>query len=277
MRLTKPIFIWGAWTFSPRLRRDTLNNARRLLGPESSPKARKCLALAVLRNCFDTVVEFGQNSSRSREEILSRLESVSGMERYEEIRRLRRGAILVTAHLGLFETAIITLLKREPRVHVVFQRDRFPAFEKLRAEQHARLGVIEAPVDDGIPMWMRLRDALLADDVVLMQGDRVMPGQSGVAAPFLGGHMRVPTGPVKLARITGAPVVPAFAIKTPDNRVRVYLDEPIIVENHPPLELPIDPVVLHLTAVIERFVKEYPEQWLCLHPAWCEDEQSATS
>lgn len=276
VRWTKPVFIWGAWTFSERLRRDTLNNAERLLGPESSLKSRKRLALAVVRNCFDTVVEFGQNSSKSREEILSRLESISGMERYEEIRRLRRGAILVTAHLGLFETAIITLLKREPRVHVVFQRDRFPVFEKLRAEQHARLGVIEAPVDDGIPGWMRLRDALLADDVVLMQGDRVMPGQSGVAAPFFGGRMRVPTGPVKLARITGAPVVPTFAIQTPENRVRVFLEEPVIVENYPPGESLIDPVVLHLTAVIERFVKEYPEQWLCLHPAWCDDEHPGT-
>jgi KDO2-lipid IV(A) lauroyltransferase len=272
MRLTKPIFIWGAWTFSKRLRHDTLSNARRLLGPDSSPKVRKKLALAVMGNCFDTVVEFGQNSSRTREEILSRLESVSGMERYDEIRRLHRGAILVTAHLGLFETAIITLMKREPRVHVVFQRDRFPVFEKLRAAQHARLGIIEAPVDEGIPTWMRLRDALLADDVVLMQGDRVMPGQSGVEAPFLGGRVRVPTGPVKLARITGAPVVPAFAIKTPEDRVRVFLEEPVIVEDHPPGESSIDPVVLHLTLVIERYVKEFPEQWLCLHPAWCDDE-----
>ena len=51
------------------------------------------------------------------------------------------------------------------------------------------VGFLEAPVDDGLSVWVGLRDALLRNEVVLMQGDRVMPGQRGMRLPFLSGHM----------------------------------------------------------------------------------------
>ena len=229
-------------------------------------------------NCIDAVVEFGRNRNRTTEQILSRLESVTGEDQYAIARRKGRGAILVTAHLGAFETAMTMLAQREPRIHVVFRRDPSSVFERLRSEQHARLGIIDAPVDDGLAMWFALRDALQRDEVVLMQGDRVLPGQPGVVAPFLGGHMRVPSGSVKLARITRAPLIPTFAIQMPRDRVRIFIDEPIWVDDYPAGndESPIDPILLRLTGVIEQYVRTYPEQWLCLHPAWCDDEQDAT-
>ena len=44
----------------------------------------------------------------------------------------------------------------------------------------------------------------VADEVVAIQGDRVMPGQKGERLAFFDGHMLFPTGPVRLAIASGS-------------------------------------------------------------------------
>jgi KDO2-lipid IV(A) lauroyltransferase len=158
---------------------------------------------------------------------------------------------------------------------VVFRRDPMPRFERLRAEQRARLGVIEAAVDEGLPVWVRLRDALERGDVVLMQGDRVMSGQPGVPVPFFGRLVAMPVGPVKLAMAARAPMLPVFAPRTAGGKVLIVIHEPIElteqeIERREPL-----PALMRLTAVIESMVRRYPEQWLMPHAMWQGNEVAA--
>src|SRR5204863_8657171 len=123
--------------------------------------------------------------------------------------------------------------KHERRIHVVFRRDRHWSFEQMRSEQRARLGIVEAPLDDGWDIWLRLREALLADEAVLLQGDSVLPGQRGVRVPFMGGHVELPAGPIKLAMATGAPIIPIFTVRGSPGRFRVIIEEPIFIEAGP--------------------------------------------
>ena len=275
IRRLRPAILTLAWRCSPGLRRGPRANAARLLGPASTPGERERLARAVASHFLDAVVEMGANRARAPSDLLARLGRVDGEEAYRALRARRRGAILVTAHLGHFETAIAMLARVEPRIHVVFSRDESMLFERLRARQHARLGVLDAPVNDGLEMWVRLRDALDADEVVLMQGDRVMPGQPGARVPFLGGHLRLPLGPVKLARLTGAPLIPVFAVADDDGRIRIAIEPPIDLGDGP-VRGQDDPALARLASVIEEYVRRYPDQWMCLHPALCEDETVPT-
>jgi KDO2-lipid IV(A) lauroyltransferase len=134
----------------------------------------------------------------------------------------------------------------------------------MRSELRSKLGVIEAPVDDGWTVWMRLRDALLKDEVVVLQGDRVMPGQKGERVTVLGANMMLPAGPAKLALATGAPIVPVFTIRTPSGNVRLCVEPAIFASD-------VDSAMRQLADVIAKYVRTYPEQWLMLQPAWCED------
>jgi KDO2-lipid IV(A) lauroyltransferase len=155
-------------------------------------------------------------------------------------------------------------LEQEKRIHVVFKRDT-GRFERIRQGLRQRLGVVEQAVDDGWGVWVKLRDALQADEVVAIQGDRVMPGQKGSRVPFLGGHMLLPTGPVKLALASGAPMAPVFSVRTPEGKIRLFIEEPIHVGHD------VDEAMAKLADVIGRYVAQYPEQWLVLHPAFEED------
>jgi lauroyl/myristoyl acyltransferase len=276
LRVLGPVFLFFTWRSSTHIRSSTRANAAWLLGPDSTPRQRSRLGKAVTARCFEAVLDYGQNRRLSHQAIASRAGPIEGIEHYDQARRLRRGAILLTAHLGPFETAVANLREREPRIHVVFRRDPFPVLERLRSEQRARLGVIEAPIDDGLATWLRLRDALLADEVVLLQGDRAMPGQRSVRVPFLGGHLRLPTGPVTLAQATGAPIVPTFALVTPQGRVRIVVEEPIVLDpGHSSGSLMPDQVLTRFAAALAAHVRQYPDQWLVLEKAWCEDSEVA--
>src|SRR5262245_12975358 len=195
VRRTKPFFTTMAWRTSSSLRRSLLANARRILGDGAPIERQEALAKSVLANVYDFLCDIGDTPHLSDHELQGRVARVEGRDRYRQARSLKRGAILVTAHLGSFETAVAALRRDEPRVHIVFRRDPMERFERMRAAQRLRLGVIEAPVDDGLAVWVKLRDALLNDEVVLMQADRAMPGQTGHKVRFLHGHLLVPAGP----------------------------------------------------------------------------------
>ena len=273
LRWGKPHFIALTWRTSGFLRQSLLANARRILGHQAGSEAHAALAKSVLGNFYDCICELAHTSRCDCNTIQERIGDVIGREHYLAARSRQRGAILVTAHLGAFETAVAALRAEESRIHIVFRRDPMKRFERMRTRQRQRLGVIEAPVDDGIAVWVQLRDALQNNEVVLMQGDRVMPGQRGERLPFLSGHMLFPNGPVRLAMLTGAPILPIFAPRLPDGTVRIIIEEPIGA----PLDRDGSQAMIQLSRAIERTVRAYPAQWLVLHRAFCEDEAQGSS
>lgn len=277
VRGLRGFFCSFAFRFSRVIRTATLANAARLLGPQSSSAERVRLAKAVLRSFYFFCYDVGRCSHFGRDELLKRIESTDGEAHYDAARAAGKGAIVVTAHMGSFEVGLAALTAREAargkRVHVVFRRDDHDRFDRQRSALRDRLGAVEAPVNDGWPVWLRLRDALANDEVVVMQADRVMPGQKGVRVPLLGGHVELPTGPVRLAQLSGAPIIPVFTVRRPDGRIRLFVEPAITVGPDDATSGRNDthPAVLRTAAVLEKYLAAYPDQWLMFQPAWCED------
>jgi KDO2-lipid IV(A) lauroyltransferase len=268
-RIFKPLLLAIGPRVSRAIRQSTTANARRIFGPADLTPARQSqYTRGVLASFYDFVCDVGQSLHLSREQLAARIESVRGKEHYEAACAAGKGIILATAHMGSFEAGAAALLDRGQKMHVVFKRD--PSrFEQVRSALRRRLGVIEAPVDDGWQLWLRLREALQRGEIVMLQADRIMPGQKGCRVEFLHGHLLLPTSPVKLALASdGAPILPVFALRLPDGRIRIHVEAPIAVE---PSDAEPHPALLRFARVLERYVREYPEQWLLLHPAFCED------
>jgi KDO2-lipid IV(A) lauroyltransferase len=222
----------------------------------------------MIRSFYLAVYEMGRALRVPKDELKHCIDSVEGREAYQQARHSGRGAVVVTAHLGCFELGMAALVEHENRVHAVFRRDASPRFDRLRSRLREKLGVVEAPVDEGWSTWSHLRDSLASDEVVLIQGDRVMPGQKGVAVPFLNRRLLIPSGPFKLALVAGAPVIPVFSLRTKVGRLRIVVEEPIMLTREDGLIDARHPAVLRLAAVIEKHVRGNPEQWLMVEPLW---------
>jgi len=274
LRAVKAFVVHHTWRFSEHLYGGTMANAARILGSASTLAQRETLSRGMLGAFYDFVCDVGSSVGLSRQQMLGRIESVEGEHHYRAARDSgplrKRGAIIVTAHMGSFEVGTAALREKEPRVHVLFRRDERGGFERIRAALRKKLGVIEAPVDDGWTVWLRLRDALRNDEVVVIQCDRVMPGQKGQAVKFFDGHMLLPTGPVRLALASGAPIIPIFSVRTASGAIRLFIEEPIVV-GETDGALSVDAAMEKVGAVLEKYVRQFPEQWLENRPAWIED------
>ena len=272
-------FCRGVFFVSRAVRAGTTANARRFLGPGASDTQVNALARRTLGSFYLFCCDVGRSFGLSREQLTALIDSDEGYDHYLAARAAGKGLIVVTAHMGSFEVGMAALRRVERNaIHVVFKRDPFARFEQQRSALRARLGVEEAPVDDGWTIWVRLRDALLNDDAVVLQGDRVMPGQKGELVPFLGGTLLLPGGPVKLALATGAPIVPIFSVRMPDGKVKLFIEPPIdAAATEGAARGGPHPALLKWASVLERYVKAYPDQWLLLQPALVEDAAAVKS
>jgi KDO2-lipid IV(A) lauroyltransferase len=271
LRLLRSLAARTAVRFSKDVRQGTLANAARILGPDSTPAERRTFARKVVGQFILFCHDVGRALRMNVDELYGRIERIEGHEHYDAARKQKRGAIVVTAHMGSFEVGMAALRRQDARIHVVFRRDLFGRFERMRSALRAKLGVIEAPVDDGWTIWMRLRDALLNDEVVVLQGDRVMPGQRGQRVSVLGAEMMLPSGPAKLALASGAPIVPVFCVRAASGKVRLCV-EPAIEVGGPQ---DVDRAMEQLAAIIGKYLRAHGEQWLMLQPAWCKDTRRA--
>ncbi|CAN5433056.1 N/A [soil metagenome] len=271
LRLIRPIAVRLAITFSKTISPNLSDNARRIFGRELSPREHRAFVRAVVANFYDFVIDVGRSSRQSAQQLLDRIESVEGIEGFHTARARQRGALFVTAHMGAFEVGLAALRQWEPKVHVVFKRDPFSGFERIRTRVREMLGVIEQPIDDGFTSLVRLRDALNANEVVVMQADRAMPGQRSQAVPFLYGHLCLPLGPVKLAQLTGSPIIPVFLVRGHCGGFCVHLADAIDVDPAADVVDGIDPALRAIGRTIESFVARFPEQWLVLNRVFVED------
>ncbi|MBS0197019.1 MAG: lysophospholipid acyltransferase family protein [Planctomycetes bacterium] len=276
-RALRPIACTVAPWCSAGVRAAIRVNSERIFGTRISARQQRRFARRVIGSFYDFVLDVGRASKMSAEGLAGLVESVKGLDAYRSARQAGRGAVLVTAHLGTFEAGLAALAREETRIRVVFKRDSVAAFEKMRVRLHDALGVVEAPIDDGMGTLLALRDSLLNNEVVVMQGDRAVPGQRSAIVPFLHGHLRMPTGPVRLAQLTGAPIIPVFAIPKGHGKYRVLLKPPINAESeagsaNDRTSTP-SKALLALAASMAEVIAEYPHQWLALEPVFLEDTE----
>ncbi|MGZ3713672.1 MAG: lysophospholipid acyltransferase family protein, partial [Bdellovibrionota bacterium] len=80
----------------------------------------------------------------------------------------------------------------------------------------------------------------------------------------VGSHTALAT----LALRTGAPVVPAIAVRKPDGRYLIRFDPVLPTLTDPDAELA---VLLNTAAYVrhtEAWIREFPAQWLWIHKRW---------
>ena len=260
LAVLRPLAIRLVPRLAPAVRRNTLANGRRITA-DAVPAS---FSREVVGSFYDFVRDIGAAKLESAEQLRSRVVAVEGEPAYLATRAANTGAVLITAHMGSFEVGLAALRNVEEKVHVVFKRDEFDGFESMRRGVRETLGVHEAAIDDGWATLIGLRDALRDNGVVVMQGDRAMPGQKSAVVPFLYGHLRIPLGPLKLALAAGCPVVPVFTVRESPGKFRVCLE--------PAIDPAAPNAIEQVATAIERFVRRYPTQWLVLHPAFVEDE-----
>lgn len=266
---------WLAWRCRAGAHAGALANAGRLAPSGTGTEARANLARTIIANWFADRFDAARNRRRDFRDLLGEVDQVAGRERYLGARATGRGVVVATCHLGPFEVLAAALRRYEPKIHAVFQREKHAGLEIFRAEQFRRLGLVEAAVGDGYDVWVNVKRALERDEAVLIHAELLLQGQRGARVKFAGGHINMPTSPVKLALETGSPIVPMFAVRTSPSTSRVFFEHPISINAGPSEEGGVHPGVFRLASVLETYAVRHADQWKMIDPLWIEDREPA--
>jgi predicted LPLAT superfamily acyltransferase len=144
--------------------------------------------------------------------------------RIEQCLAAGNGLIVWTAHLGNWEFAS-RLLAMYGRVNVARVVEDNPAEITLR-NLMASEWIKAVDLKQGIPATIELLAALRRNEIVAIQGDRVYQ-QRTFDVPFFSQPTRFPIGPFVLSQVSGAPVLPAFAIRRGWLRYQLLMGNPI--------------------------------------------------
>ena len=135
--------------------------------------------------------------------------------------------------------------------------------ERFRSRFRDREGihVIFVGPDADAGSMLEIQAALARNEAVAMLGDRLYMGRT-YTARFFGRDVRFPAGPLHIAGITGAPIVPFAAVREGE-AYTVVLSPPIHVRDLAPES--IQAAGSTLTSTFEAYVRAYPDQWYNFH------------
>lgn len=186
---------------------------------------------------------------------------VRGDEVYRKAREHGRGVVVVTAHTsGWYAAGPILKSVYDDPVVVVMRHERDADAESVQSRTRRALGVEVVHVGDDPLAALPLVAHLKKGGVVAIQMDRLPEGTRGVATPFLGGTVEIPSGPLQLAALSGAPILCVLG------RRIGFLE--YVVEVTGGWTLPRRPddatraeIAREIAASVEAFVRAYPTHW----------------
>jgi KDO2-lipid IV(A) lauroyltransferase len=244
---------------SPRLRRTALRNLELAL-PELSAEERKRITDGVFRSVARLLVGASRLPSVNQRNVREWIE-YDGFEHFQEAKRRGRGVLIASGHLGNWELSGVghALLCGETMSVVVRPLDN-PLIDRLVQDRREIVGNRMIGKKEFIRAML---EALKSNGAVAIFVDQNSHFDQGVFVNFFGLPARCGTTFAKVAKHTGATVIPGFAVWIEaEGRYRLKF--------YPPLELTGDVAedTQLVQSAVERAVREYPDQWLWLHRRW---------
>jgi phosphatidylinositol dimannoside acyltransferase len=188
---------------------------------------------------------------------------IAGKEHLEAGLDAGRGVIIALPHSGNWDVAGVWLAGRCNGFTAVVERLRPESLYRRFVAFRGGLGFEIVPTTGGPePVADVLARRLREGGAVCLVADRALSG-GGVRVSFFGEPARMPSGPAKLAQLTGAALLPAGLWFTPGGwGFRV----------HPRVD--VSDVRAATQAVADVFaaeIAEHPQDWHMLQPLWTAD------
>jgi KDO2-lipid IV(A) lauroyltransferase len=196
----------------------------------------------------------------------SRFIRYEGLENYLAARERGKGVLVLTGHLGAWElSSFFHSLMGMPMGMVIRRLDNplVDAFVNRIRCLHGNRVIHKDDFARGLIASMR------AGETVGILMDTNMTPPQGVFVPFFGVLACTASGMARIAAKTEAAVVPGFLLwEESEQKYVLHFGEELPVIRTGDAEQDALANTASFTAAIERYIRQYPEQWLWLHRRW---------
>jgi KDO2-lipid IV(A) lauroyltransferase len=195
----------------------------------------------------------------------SRVEPAPGtIEKFEKLRDDGKGALIFASHLANWELPALAGPAYGLESAVLFRRPNIAAVDRAVQEiRSVNMGTMIATTHDAP---LRLAQALQKGVHVGMLVDQHFG--RGVDVTFFGRTTKANPLLARLARQVEVPIHGVRIVRLPNHRFRAELSEEITPVRDAEGKIDVQATTQAVTAVIEEWVREHPEQWLWLHRRW---------
>lgn len=247
-----------------RLRRVGLRNLE-MAFPEKGVAERERLLRVEYRNLGYLLAEFCQMPGYTADGA-SGFIRYEGLENYLRARDRGKGVLVLTGHLGAWElSSFYHSLMGMPMGMVIRRLDNplVDAFVNRIRCLHGNRVIHKDDFARGLIASMR------AGETVGILMDTNMTPPQGVFVPFFGVQACTASGMARIALKTGAAVVPGFLLwEESEQKYVLRFGEEVAVTSSGDAEADALANTARFTAVIEGYIRQYPEQWLWMHRRW---------
>lgn len=253
---------WALLPASRRLAADQIEAAGIAAGGEARRLARRNFASLGM-----TALEWLHSSGWSDTQVRDHVDYENGGAA-GEVLAAGRGVMAATAHIGNWELMLRAgCLHSGHPIHAVMTPPRDPGLTAWLVREREAAGAKMVLTDEGaLGLLRHLRRGRLLAALIDQDSTRTR----GVFVDFFGRPAYTPLGPGLLARLAGAPLVPVCIRRRADDPRRhvMTLGDPIRPDPAAEAEADARRMMQEATAVIERWIREAPEQWVWMHDRW---------
>ncbi len=184
--------------------------------------------------------------------------SIEGKQHLDAAMAKNKGVILLTGHFTTLEIGGLLMGTYVNKYNAIFKKAHDPLFNALIVHYRSKMGndLIETKNVRGFIRGLKNGHA------TWFAPDQDFHRQEIVFTPFLGGIASTLTATAKMAKLTGAPVVPFYQVRLENGKGFKIIVFPAL-ENFPSDDIEADSARINRT--IEKMVYDCPEQYLWSH------------
>jgi len=191
----------------------------------------------------------------------------TGKGNLQEMAALKKGGLLLTAHVGNWETAIHLLNEIDARFNVVVFDGEDKGIKEYLDTLTGRQSVNFIVIKDDLSHIFEINDAFSNNELVCMPADRFLEGNKTITVKFLGADAKFPVGPFMLAYKFGVPVSFVYGMKERTLHYH-FFGSKMKHYQHLERDEAIKTMVADFVQSVEAKVYEYPEQWYNYYDFW---------
>lgn len=187
--------------------------------------------------------------------------SLQGTEHFDKAFERGKGVVMVTSHMGSWEYLGFLPFFGYPTC-VVVKPLRNPYLYAWIHDLREATGLINIDKKNSIK---RVLQELKKNHIVAILIDQ-WAGVEGVDSSFFGLRTSTTSIPARLARRTGAALIPAYCLRKPGCRYEIQVEPPIVLSEDSEDWEKITTEALNRQ--LEKRIKQTPEQWTWTHRRW---------
>jgi KDO2-lipid IV(A) lauroyltransferase len=251
------------YLLSRRRRLIALENLRHAF-PEKTEREIKSIARKAFESYTISISEFlwFPKLTPSR---LRKLVRVSNIDLVGEVYSRKKGIIFMTGHFGNWELAALSTAHFSGYpLTIIVKGQRNPYVDRVINQLRCLWGNSVVPMEFSVREVLR---KLALGQAVAMVADQSAQKEA-LRVPFFGRAAAAHEGPAVFSLRTGAPLLVMFLTRQADGGYEGTFEEVISDDLRSYSEENVAELTRRHTALLEKCVRKYPEQWLWMHRRW---------